>query len=58
MQSPQGQLKGTAAASMALGPNIFTDIAFEVGNSAQQLRGRTVYVSSAGGSVFQVDYDR
>jgi hypothetical protein len=60
VQSSQGptQLRGTAAASTALGPNIFTDIAFEVGTSAQQLQGRHAYVSSAGGAVFQVDYDR
>jgi hypothetical protein len=48
-------VKGSIAA--ALGPNIFTDIAFEVGQSLYQLPGqRHVYVASASGAVFDIDY--
>ncbi len=53
-----GRIKGTAAASIALGPNIFTDIAYEGGMAAGQLAGQHVWVASAAGAVFQVNYAR
>lgn len=53
-----GQVVGTAAASVINGPKIFTDIAFDAGNSAMQLKSRHVFVASAAGAVFQVDYNR
>jgi hypothetical protein len=40
----------------ALGPNIFTDIAFESTAGVYAPEGRRVYVSSASGSVFEIDY--
>ncbi|KAI8472679.1 MAG: hypothetical protein J3K34DRAFT_519551 [Monoraphidium minutum] len=49
---------GTAAPGAASGPNIFTAIAFEAGTAAAQVARRHVFVASAAGTVFQVDYDR
>ncbi|KAK9840850.1 hypothetical protein WJX84_006024 [Apatococcus fuscideae] len=40
------------------GANIFTDIAFEMGQGLLQLHDRHFYVSSAAGSVCQVNYGR
>ncbi|GLI66011.1 hypothetical protein VaNZ11_009714 [Volvox africanus] len=66
-----GQLRGTSlrlvpqnkrvtshvgGVSAALGPNIFTDIAFEAGVGVYGVDAFKVYVSSASGAVFQVDY--
>ncbi|GLC33983.1 hypothetical protein PLESTB_000825300 [Pleodorina starrii] len=66
-----GQLRGTSVrlvpqnkrvtshaggVSAALGPNIFTDIAFEAGVGVYGADAFKVYVSSASGAVFQVDY--
>ena len=41
----------------ALGPNIFTDIAFESTVGIYQPKDRRVFVSSASGAVFDIDYD-
>lgn len=41
-----------------LGPNIFTDIAFEGGASAFHLTTRHVFVASAAGAVFQINYEQ
>ncbi|KAL6762256.1 WD40-repeat-containing domain protein, partial [Haematococcus lacustris] len=43
--------------SAALGPNIFTDIAFESSAGVYSLDNRHVFVSSASGSVFEIDYN-
>ncbi|KAG2491091.1 hypothetical protein HYH03_010535 [Edaphochlamys debaryana] len=66
-----GQLRGTSVriipndkrvtsyaggVSAALGPNIFTDIAFEAGVGVYGVDAFKFYVSSASGAVFQVDY--
>lgn len=60
LQAPTNncKLKGTAAPCTAIGPNIFTDIAFETGPSAEQLGSRHVFVSTAAGAVFEINYDR
>ncbi|KXZ51899.1 hypothetical protein GPECTOR_11g332 [Gonium pectorale] len=46
----------TGGVSAALGPNIFTDIAFEAGVGVYGVDAFKVYVSTASGAVFQVDY--
>ncbi|PNH08695.1 WD repeat domain-containing protein [Tetrabaena socialis] len=66
-----GQLRGTSVrlvpmekrvtsfgggVSAALGPNIFTDIAFEAGVGVYSVDAFKVYVASASGALFQVDY--
>ncbi|GFR42731.1 hypothetical protein Agub_g3650 [Astrephomene gubernaculifera] len=66
-----GQLRGTSvrlvprekrtanhvgSVSAAAGPNIFTDIAFEAGVGVYGVDAFKVYVSSASGAVFVVDY--
>jgi hypothetical protein len=52
------ELRGTLAASTLSGPNIFTDIAYDTSAASAQLGLRNAYISSAGGAVFVVDYDR
>lgn len=37
---------------------MFTDIAFEAASSGLQLATQHMYVATAGGAVFQVDYAR
>lgn len=54
----QTELRGTAAAGAAVGPNIFTAIAYETGAAAGQVARRHAFVASAAGTVFQVDYPR
>ena len=50
-----------AGATAALGPNIFTDIAFEPNINVPPTLGqrdlRRVFVSSASGAMFEIDYD-
>ncbi len=40
----------------ALGPNIFTDLAFESTSGVYAPEGRRVFVASASGAIFEVDY--
>lgn len=42
--------------SAALGPNVFTDIAFESSVGVYAPETRHVFVSSASGAVFEIDY--
>lgn len=42
----------------ALGPNVFTDIAFESSVGVYAPETRHVFVSSASGAVFEIDYAR
>lgn len=56
--NPSGLVVGGAAASVISGPKVFTDIAFEAASSGMQLRTQHMYVSSASGAVFQVNYGR
>jgi hypothetical protein len=58
LQPAAKELRGTLAASTLSGPNIFTDIAYDTSAASAQLGLRNAYVSSAGGAVFVVDYDR
>jgi hypothetical protein len=53
-----GLVVGGAAASTINGPKVFTDIAFEAASSGLQLQTQHMYVSTASGAVFQVDYGR
>lgn len=41
-----------------LGPNVFTDIAYESGAGIYHSDNRHVYVASASGAVFAVNYDK
>jgi hypothetical protein len=47
---------GSAAASAVTGPKIFTDIVFEAGQAALQLSSRIMFVATASGALFQIDY--
>lgn len=58
MPDKQGRIKGTAAMTTALGPNLFTDIAYETGAAVRQLSSKHVFVSSAAGAVFQINYTK
>ena len=61
MQAPlnaSGLVVGGAAASVVTGPKLFTDIAFEASSSGLQLQTQHIYVATAAGAVFQVDYGR
>lgn len=50
---------GSAAAAAALvGPTVFTDIAYETAGGAMPLEQRLVFVASASGSVFQINYTK
>jgi hypothetical protein len=49
---------GGAASSCVSGPKVFTDIAFEAASSGLQLATQHMYVATAAGAVFQVDYAR
>jgi hypothetical protein len=40
------------------GPKVFTDIAFEAASSGLQLPSQHMFVATAAGAVFQVDYGR
>lgn len=42
--------------SAALGPNVFTDIGFESSVGVYAPEERHVFVSSASGAVFEIDY--
>lgn len=46
-----------AGASAAPGPNIFTDVAFECGPEVLTADVRRVFVSSASGAVFEINYN-
>ena len=48
----------SAGASAAAGPNIFTDIAFESGLGASGGGPSRVYVASASGALFEINYHR
>lgn len=52
------ELPGTAPRGAALGPNIFTAVAWEAGPAAAQAGRRFAFAGSAAGVVFQVDYAR
>lgn len=56
--NPSGLVVGGAASSVVSGPKLFTDIAFEAASSGLQLQTQHVYVATAAGAVFQVDYGR
>lgn len=56
--SSSGLVVGGAAPSVVTGPKLFTDIAFEAASSGLQLATQHMFVATAGGAVFQVDYDR
>lgn len=58
MPNKQGKIKGTAAVATALGPNLFTDIAYETGAAVSQLSSKHAFVASAAGAVFQVNYTK
>lgn len=61
LQAPldaQGLVVGGAASSCVSGPKVFTDIAFEAASSGLQLATQHMYVATAAGAVFQVDYGR
>lgn len=59
MAQPERRVTSFAGGlSAALGPNIFTDIAFEAGVGVYGAEAWKMYVSSASGALFQVDYHR